>query len=476
MIIGRKREQKLLEKAYRSNEAEFIALYGRRRVGKTYLIREFFTNKKCHFFHATGLQNGDLKIQLKKFSEALSLTFFNNAPLETPKSWGDAFALLQAQLLQARGKVVIFLDELPWLATRKSGLLQELDYYWNRHWVGMRNVILVVCGSSASWLIKKIIYAKGGLHNRTTAQIKLLPFSLGETDAYLKSRKIKLNHKHVLSLYMAVGGIPYYLRYVDHGFSADQNIQHIIFDNEAPLRDEFTKLFDSLFENADAYKELVTLIAHQKEGLTRVELNSLSKASQSGGRLSERLDDLISAGFIEEYIPWGRTTGSYYKLIDEYCLFHLHWVASHKGKKFAQEYWLDQSQRPAYYAWSGYAFEAVCMKHIDEIVRALKIRASSTIGSWRTSGRKTSEQGAQIDLVIDRSDNAITLGEIKYTQQPFAIDKQYAQKLRATIALFKQKTKTTKQIFLAMISANGLKKTLYSEELVTSLVTLADLF
>ena len=473
MIIGREKEKKLLEKAYRSNEAEFIAIYGRRRIGKTYLIREFFGHKKCHFFHTTGLQNGDLKTQLKKFTEALSQTFFDNIPLKTPANWGDAFSLLHSQIAKNEGKVVIFLDELPWLATRKSGLLQELDYYWNRHWSAMKQVILIVCDSSASWLIKKIIYSKGGLYNRTTAQIRLLPFSLAETNKYLKSRKVKLNHRHVLTLYLALGGVPYYLRYVDAGLSAEQNIQQLIFDNDAPLQDEYAKLFDSLFDKADTYKSLVTRIAQKREGVSRAELS----ATDGGGRLSQRLQDLSSTGFIEEYIPWGQTKGEYYKVTDEFCLFHVHWVAPHKGKKFAQNYWVNQSQRPTYYAWAGYAFEAVCMKHVENIINALGIRANSTIGSWRSIPKKGSaENGAQIDLVIERTDNAITLCEIKYTDKPYAIDKHYAEKLKHTMAIFGQKTKTTKQLFLAIISANGLKKTIYSEGLVSGIVTLNDLF
>jgi AAA+ ATPase superfamily predicted ATPase len=475
MIIGRKQEQKLLEKAYQSKEAEFIVIYGRRRIGKTYLVREFFKNKKCSFFHATGLQEGILKKQLKKFTEAVSQAYFDATPLETPKNWDEAFSLLHKQISKANEKVILFLDELPWMATRKSGLLQEIDYYWNQYWSRMPNVILIVCGSSASWLIQKIIYNKGGLHNRVTCQIRLLPFSLSEVREYLKSRNIKLNNKHILSLYMAFGGVPYYLRYIDPGLTAEQNIQQIMFDKNSPLSDEFNKLFDSLFENSNAYIELVKLIAKKKEGVGRSELKSTAKLSTGGGRLSKRLQDLCETGFIEEYIPWGRNVGEYFKLIDEFCLFYLHWAVSQKSKKFTQYHWIDQSQRPSYYAWSGYAFEAVCLKHIDSIIHALKIRAAS-VGSWRFIPRKKAENGAQIDLVIDRNDNAITLCEIKYTANPFVIDKQSNEKLKHKIAIFKKKVKINKQIFLAIISANGLEKNIYAEEIVDGIVILEDLF
>lgn len=477
MIVGRKKEQQLLAKAFASKEAEFIAIYGRRRVGKTYLIREYFAKVTCRFFHATGLQRGSTKTQLKKFADALSQAFFDAAPLATPKNWGEAFALLHTQVAKSKEKIVIFLDELPWLATKKSGLLQELDYYWNRHWSGMPQVVVIVCGSSASWLIKKIIYNKGGLHNRTTCQIRLLPFTLSEADAYLKSRNIALNQAHVLMLYMALGGIPYYLRYVEPGQSAEQNIQRILFDKNGPLVDEYNRLFESLFEQAETYKELVQLISEKKQGIGRAELSNRAKLSESGGRLTERLRDLIAIGFIEEYIPWGQKKGEYYKLIDEFCLFYLHFIASHRGKKFARDYWMHQSTKPTYSAWSGYAFEAICMKHVDQILIALDIQASSTIGSWRfVPQAKVGENGTQIDLLIDRGDSVINVCEIKYTDKPFVIDKPYAEKLKERVILFQRKTKTDKQLFLTFISASGLKKTIYSEELVNSIVTLKDLF
>ena len=319
MIIGRINEQDLLENAFHSNEAQLVCVYGRRRVGKTFLVREFFTAKDCVYFHATGTQKGKLEKQLKKFAEAVSITFYDGVTIETPISWEDALEVLHKQVLKTHEKkIVLFFDELPWMATPKSELLQEIDYFWNHYWSSMKNVILIVCGSSASWLIKKIIYNKGGLHNRTTCQIKLPPFTLHETKKYLLSKNINLNERHFLDLYMTFGGIPYYLSYIRPGLTAQQNIQKILFDDSAPLKDEFNKLFDSLFNHAKAYIELIKIISSKKDGIRREELKVLAKLSSGGGRLTKRLNDLITAGFIEEYIPWHRSRGEYYKLIDEF--------------------------------------------------------------------------------------------------------------------------------------------------------------
>lgn len=477
MIVGRIKEKKQLEKAYRSKEAEFVVVYGRRRVGKTYLIREYFSRKKCLFMHVTGVDRGALKTQLSKFSEALSKTYFNEAPLEVPSSWDNAFKLLNKQITDnPNKKTVIFLDELPWLATRRSGLLQTIDYYWNHHWSQLKNVVLVVCGSSASWMIKNIIYDKGGLHNRASCEICLLPFTLQDTKEFLKSRNVRLSNRHILSLYMALGGIPFYLKYIESGLTSDQNIQHIIFDENAPLKDEFNKLFRSLFNNADVYIELITLLSKKKCGMTRSEIQSIAKLSTNGGRLTERLNDLCRAGFIVEHVAWQKQTGEYYKVIDEFCLFYLHWVGFKKSKRFMKNHWLEQSRSQSYESWAGYAFESICFKHVDRVISALDIKCGGTIDSWRFIPRKHAENGAQIDLLIDRNDDAITLCEIKHSDKPFVIDKSYAAQLENKIKIFKEKTQTNKHIFLNLISASDVKRNQYFNALIQGVVILDDLF
>ena len=478
-MIGRKPEIQRLEKVYSSKEAEFVVLYGRRRIGKTFLIRQFFKNKKGVFFQVTGLQKGSLKSQLTHFAESMSETFTHGVMIKPPDSWEDAFGTLTRFIdtSKTKEKTIIFIDELPWLATPRSGLLEALDYYWNHHWVKNPKIILIVCGSSASWLIKNIIYNKGGLHNRCTAEIKLLPFNLSEVQEFLLSHHIKLNKGHILDIYMALGGVPYYLNYVEKGLTATENIQKILFDKNAPLKDEFTKLFHSLFKNANIYMELIKLIASKKDGVSRGELEKTADLSLGGGRLTQRLKQLEQTNFIESYTPWGKERGEYYKLIDEFCLFYLCWLEQHKSKQLADGFWEKQVQKPVYQVWAGYAFEAVCHKHIKQIIQALNIKHAESISSWRSKSNKVEDQaGAQIDLLIDRSDDAITLCEIKYTNKPFLIDRQYAEILNKKMDVFRVVTKTSKQIFMALISANGLKTTAYSSKIVDQCATLEDLF
>ncbi len=478
MIIGREKERKIFDRMLASKESEFITIYGRRRVGKTFLVRETFVTKKCHFVHVTGKYKRGMREQLAKFSEGLSEAFYDKAPMLPPKNWEEAFQRLHINIEKSKQKVVVFLDELPWLASPRSGLLSVIDYYWNRHWQQRNNVILIVCGSSASWIIKKIINDKGGLHGRTTCKIKLEPFSLYESKEYLKSRKIRLNNKSITNLYMILGGIPYYLKHIQPGLTAEQNIQELLFSKNAALKDEFYLLFKSLFKNSEAYIELIKLISTKRHGLLRTEIKEGAKLSSLGGHLSERLEDLRMAGFIEEHVSWKRKHGEYYKLVDEFCLFFLFWMDKHKKNTFLEGYWVSQCDKPSYKAWSGYAFEAVVMKHIDQVVSALGIKSGGIASSWKYIPAKKSKEnnGAQVDLLLSRNDHAITLCEIKYNQASFKIDKAYAKILINKIDVFRRQTKTQREVFLSLILANGLQESMYSEELVDSVVTLDDLF
>jgi len=477
MIISRKSEIKRLKQAYLSKEAELIVIYGRRRVGKTFLIRSLFEAENCRFLVCTGSKKGLLKAQLKHFAEAVTKTFTAGINVKVPESWDEAFKLLTLLIEQNQNeKVVIFLDELPWLASRKSGVLDSLDYYWNQYWSRNPKIKLIACGSSASWLIKKIIYNKGGLHNRCTCELKLDPFTLAEVDEYLVSRNIKLNKKHVLELYMAPGGIPYYLKYVEKGLSAHENTQNILFSKQAPLKDEFKKLFDSLFSNAKAYIELVQLIAQRKEGLSRTLLEVQSKKSSGGGRLSGRLNQLKQTNFIESYVSWNKEKGEYYKVIDEFSIFYLSWFQTSKSGHFTEDHWLKQTVKAQYETWSGYAFEAICHKHVNQIINALNLKTAEKISSWRHFPKENNDKGAQIDLLIDRSDDAITLCEIKYTDKPFVVTRQYAANIMQKEQCFKDQTKTNKHLFNALISANGIKQNQYSLTAFDNVVTLEDLF
>lgn len=485
VIIGRESEKTILTDIFNSKKAEFVAVYGRRRVGKTYLIEQFFRKKTCLYFQTTGLREGTLKEQLAAFAKAVGESFFagTGIQVESPKNWVQAFEQLThtAAKFSGQQKIVLFFDELPWLASRKSGFKKALDYYWNTKWSKNQKIILIICGSAASWIIKNIIDDKGGLHNRVTLQIPLYPFSLYETFDYLKYLGSQFNQKQVLELYMALGGVPHYLEKIKGNLSASQNISALCFARNGQLFHEFEKLFSSLFDDADAYVELIKMMATKRNGIMRKDLEGKVKLSETGGTLTQRLIALEQAGFIKSFIPIGRTEkGLCYKLIDEYCFFYLTWVNPVRRQieqEAESDYWASRINTPAWHSWSGYAFESTCLKHIPQIKKALFIPAGALSGSWHyQANQKDASEGAQIDLLFDRDDGVMTLCEIKFCQKPFKIDKQYAVALERKIKVFQEQSKCKKQIFLSMITADLLKKNRYSEELITSKATLEDLF
>lgn len=483
-IIDRKREQKILQSVLTSAKSEFIAIYGRRRVGKTYLVKTFFRQKDSVFFHVTGSNNETLLTQINHFVAEIGNVFYAKTELKPRKTWEEAFDTLTKSLeLVPKNKVIVlFFDELPWMATRRSRFIQALDYYWNRHWVDNQRLKLIICGSSASWIIKNIVNNKGGLHNRITQLIELKPFNLNGTKEFLSYKGIKLNESQVLQLYMAIGGIPHYLDHVERDLSAAQNIDVLCFRKDGLLFKEFNNLFSSLFNESDIYIDLIRIIAKHHYGISQANLFREFGENVRGGSMVNRLKDLEDAGFIISFIPYKhKQKGVHYRVFDEYTLYYLCWIepSAKTIQKLDQSenYWESKVNSASWKSWSGYAFESICYKHIANIRKSLKINVDAAVGNWCYIPRKgKKEEGAQIDLLFDRSDGAITICEMKYTNQPFVVDKQCAKDLLKKVELFKRKTKTAKQIFIAMISAYGLKPTMYSEELISNVVVLGDLF
>ncbi len=483
-IIGRAEEGKVLERLYRSETPEFLALYGRRRIGKTYLIRQFFSKKDAVFFNVTGSRKGMRAEQLKHFIKQLSVTFYDNLPILTPKTWDAAFDLLTQAINKQhkKQKIILFFDELPWLATKKSRLLENLDYYWNQYWSSNPSVKLIICGSSAAWIIQKIIRDKGGLHNRITHKMRLDPFTLLETKNFLHYMGIKLTHQQILMLYLVTGGVPYYMSHFEKGLSATQLIENLAFTEKGLLLEEFDQLFSSLFDKAEIYIQIIRTISAARYGIGQQELLEKLGKTEAGSSGLKKLMDLEETGFIMSFKPFRhKRQGIYYRTIDEYTLFYLQWIEplrksiQHKG--LAPGNWQAMENTPSWHNWLGYAFEAVCYKHLSCIRTALAISPNAVADAWRFVPRKGAEErGAQIDLLFDRQDDIITLCEIKYTDQAFVITKDYAENLQRKMTVFRAKTNTTKQLFLAIISVNGVKNNFYADNIINGLVTLEDFF
>ena len=473
-LTGREEERKTLLKALASQEAELIAIHGRRRVGKTFLIRTVY--KDNIVFEFSGIHEAGLNDQLQNFSIALQKAITNKIPVAIPENWLRAFDFLQEYLspLIAKKKSVVFFDEFPWIHTARSGFLQAFEHFWNSWASRQPNLVIVICGSAASWMIENIIHNKGGLHNRISKIIRLLPFNLGETEKYLKSRGIILDRYQILQLYMAIGGIPQYLKSIEPGQSAAQNIDRLCFTKDGVLQSEFKNLYQSLFDNAQHHIAVIRALAKKTKGLTRNEIIEACDLS-SGGTTTRLLEELEESGFITSYIPFNKAgKDSIYKLSDEYSLFYLKFIESTKVSGSGT--WLRLATGSSYSSWCGLAFESLCQKQVVQIKRALGIEGVHTETSvWRYSPKKD-EQGAQIDLLIDRQDRCINICEMKFSQSEFVIDKKYAAELENKLNVFRENSKSKKTLFLTMVTSYGVKKNNYYTSLIQNEVTMDALF
>lgn len=473
-FIGRKKEQATLTEAIQSDEAEMIAVIGRRRVGKTFLIRSVYKGKIDIEF--TGVQNATRVEQLASFHFLLQ-RYAKTSDLPMPKNWLTAFhqliTVLEAQPSTSTKRKILFFDELPWLATKKSGFLKALGFFWN-NWASKESIIVVICGSAASWMLQKVVKDKGGLHNRITRRINLKPFTLAETEAFLKSRQLKLNRYHTVLIYMIMGGIPHYLKEIKAGKSAIQNIDTICFSEDGLLFDEFANLYPALFEHSENHIAIIRALATKWKGLTRTAIIQLTKLADGGG-FTKVLNELKHSGFITDYYPFGKKNrGKLYRLTDEYSLFYINFIE--KRKRNLEGQWKALSQTPTFTAWSGYAFESLSLKHIQQIKKGLDIGGIYTEASSFIFQGNDALPGVQIDLLIDRNDQVINLCEMKFQRTTFNISKAYAEQLRKKIMVFSEVSKTKKQLFLTMITSFGTETNKYSQELVDNDLTMDVLF
>ncbi|MFN0034870.1 MAG: AAA family ATPase [Saprospiraceae bacterium] len=472
-LIGRAEERRILENALQSPQAEMVSVIGRRRVGKTFLVKSVYEGR--FDFEITGIQHATRREQLRNFMLQISKHSGGSFPITEPKDWLEAFYLLSKFLegVKKRGKQVVFLDELPWLATHKSGFLKGLSWFWNS-FATDRDIVVVICGSAASWMIKNVVRDKGGLHNRITKRIYLKPFDLAETEHFFKAKNFNFDRYQILHFYMAMGGVPHYLDEIEGGKSAAQNIDAICFSENGLLWDEFPKLYASLFENSETHVKVIRALAGKQKGLTRSEIVQIARLPEGGG-VSTALEELLHSGFISNYLPFGKKKKeSLFRLTDEFSLFHLQFIEN--NRLGGTGIWQQLSQTQAYISWAGYAFESICLKHLPQIKKALGISGVySTASSFFRKGSNEAE-GIQFDLLIDRNDHVINICEIKFYNAEITIDKSSAMDYRNKMAAFKEATGTKKQIFLTMITTFGIKQNQHSRGLADRVLTMDELF
>lgn len=471
-IIGRDAEKDILGRIWESKESEFVAVCGRRRVGKTFLVREYFEEQMV--FQVSGIANGNTSEQLKNFY--YTLRRYNSSLKEMPKDWIDAFELLIAYLssLSTIERKVVFLDELPWMDTPGADFVSALEHFWNGWASARRDIVLIVCGSATSWMMNKLINNHGGLYGRLTHRIMLQSFSLGETEKFLSVKGVRLSRYEVAEAYMVLGGIPYYLNMLDSRLSLAQNIDRLLFNPNGELYNEFDMLYRSLFTNSDVYVKVVECLNNRGYGMTRTEIVEAA-GLKSGKQLTTVLSNLEACGFIRKYANYSCTDRkALYQLVDFFTLFYFRFLRESSFRNL--QYWSALQRTPRFYAWAGVSFEILAMRHIPQIKKKLGISGVATsVYSWRSRIAEGEERAAQIDMVIERADNTVNICEMKFSEDEFPISKDYDKVLRNKLVRFQTETKIRKSIQLTFVTSYGVKKGMYAG-IVQNEVVLDDLF
>lgn len=466
-MIGRIKEQKILKEAYNSEYSQFVAVYGRRRIGKTFLVRETF--EYSFTFQHAGAAKESLKGQLGLFRTSLQDFGYSDCP--ELKTWHEAFNQLKVLIQNSKSKKkIIFLDEAAWMDTPKSNFLSALEHFWNSWASNRKDVLLIICASATSWIINKVFKNRGGLHNRVTVRIPLAPFTLKECELYSKERGLKLNRYQILNLYMVMGGVALYWSILDKRLSAVQNIDQLFFNKDAKLNGEFNDLYNSLFKHPEAYKAIIVALGKHLPGLTRQEL--LKHTGQAdNGVLSDRLEELEECGFIMKLRAFPKNKKeSIYKLCDNFTIFYFKYIKTNAG---IEDFWTKNFKSQSIRSWSGFAFERVCLQLIGQIKKAIGIAAvSTTEHMWRfvpENGEK-GIKGAQIDLLIDRDDNVISVCEMKWASEEFVIQKADDADIKNKVSALERETGTKKAIHVTMVTTYGVKHNMYYDEIQSEVV------
>ncbi len=469
VLIGREQEARRLREYIDTEKSEFIAVYGRRRVGKTFLIRQVIGEQAC--FSMTGMENANMGEQLANFYFTLRRV---NPSLLPPQSWIEAFDALQSYLEGLpTGKKIIFIDELPWLDTVRSKFTAALERFWNGWADGRDDIKLIVCGSATSWMIDNIINNRGGLHNRKTHQIYLAPFTLEESQHYFKAYGFGYREKEIAECYMVMGGVPYYYSLMNNRESVAQNIDRLFFARNGELKNEFENLYHSLYKKAGDHISIVTALARKAKGMTRKQILEQTKINNNA-KFTKTLEELEKCGFIRSYIPFGETKrDTLFQLMDAFTLFHFHYATENKYQDEA--FWTNSLNSAQHRAWSGYAFEILCLTHIDQIKHALGIAGIRSRACCWTSKPEANHKGTQIDLIIDRADQTINICEMKFSRTEYEITKSDDSDFDHKLETFLRQTNTRKSLMLTLITSFGIKPGMYSGHVQCQL-TLDDLF
>jgi AAA+ ATPase superfamily predicted ATPase len=405
-FIGRKVEIAQLTALIDLPRPSIAVIYGRRRVGKSELIRHVTQGKNVLSFE--GLEGQPKHKQIKNFLFQLSAQ--SNIREKNISDWPDALILLRT--LTQDGQWIIILDEFQWMANYQNELVSVIKMIWEKYLSQNPDLTLILCGSIASFMKSKVLKSSA-LYGRTDYELNLHELNLSEISEFFPGK----GSDEVIDTAMLVGGIPKYLELISEYPSLYDALEPLAFSQDGFFKTEYDRLFASHFGKKPIFMKIIQTLATNPYGLTT---GKLAKEMQvaSGGTLCHQLDDLESAGFLHSIIPFDKPEGSKlrkYILMDAYVRFYHSIIrGSMKETTPPNTQFHAIMSSPRYAAWAGMAFEFLCMRHHKEISRILGFH-----GIPYTAGpffqRKTLDTpGVQIDLLFERSDKILVLCEMKY--------------------------------------------------------------
>jgi AAA+ ATPase superfamily predicted ATPase len=480
-VIGREEELNTISRLYESERSEFLAIYGRRRVGKSFLIEEALGEKIS--FMAVGIYQKIDPDNLEKVESyrQKQLSHFYNSLIEyglskagnpAPTSWMEALELLKKLLQRKRARrKVIFIDELPWLAGPQSAeLLEELGHFWNSWARKRKDIFLIVCGSATSWMVDNVMRDYGGLYGRITESIFLKPFTLEECERYWAKRGLHLSRYEIALTYMVIGGVPYYMDSIRPDRTMADNINAIYFDKDK-ARQEFKDVYTGLYSSSEIYIHVIRELGKRFYGMTRDELlKAIGK--KGGGSFSDILENLIDSGIIRSYTLYGSPRKqTVYQLVDFFTLFYLRFV---ENSDFTS--WRSVQRSKPFYTWAGNTFELLVLEHMPQLANALRIKEYATPFSWR--GVTPDNVGVQIDLIIPATaERAEYICEMKFSEGKYTLSGDDVEEIGRQISAVRNSKihKLSHSIYVALVTSFGATESMHKIH-VNDIVTLDSLF
>lgn len=468
-MLGRVKELEILSNACEQDESKLIALYGRRRIGKTYLINHMFSEHKkdCLFFRFTGSYLLESSIQLENFIEAI-YDWFKYEPSKGITNWMSGFNLLKKAITTTQTqnqKVVIFLDEIPWIDKKNSsGFIGALGYFWNEFALNSKNIVLILCASNSSWIKNKIFEdSSGPLYQRLDIKIHLKPFDLKETKEYLLvEKKFQIDDKTIAETYVAFGGVAKYLSLLDNSKTIAQNIDELIFNIDGLLNKEYSEVLKSLFDTkASYYSSIIKVLSQKQSGYTQTEL-ATALGEKSGSKIKDAVAELSEAGFILGLSKLGSKINTKYIISDLFVLFFNKWVGGFSKNELIslqKPYFSSILSSQKYAIWSGFAFEILCIVNIDLYLQTRLTKGlAKSYGYWNLRGNDK-DSGAQIDFIVEYENSVYDIVECKFYNKEFVISKEYKEKLLHKLEMFKKYALRGKyEIKLVMLNSYGCEK------------------